>query len=478
MKGPIDAASLLVTTGNGAVLLGERSRDIAFLGGYCAFPGGALEEADQRAAARLGLDPLLCCALRELAEETGLIVDGRRVRPLSAEERGRPLETLGLAVEADRFEPAGRWLTPDYSPVRFDTRFFLVDVEDWGDAAATPSEFEWVRFERAADWLDRWRRFELVLPPPTLLSLEALEHGASGAAARLRAIDTARWIEFEPVSGIRQLPLRTPTLPPAEHTNAYVIGHERLLVVDPATYELSQREMLLELIEQLGQKVQGILLTHHHRDHVGAANWLRRELGCPVLAHPITRDLIEGRISVDQTIDEGDRIELGRDRAGNELALGALFTPGHAPGHLVLDDLRPGAGALIVGDMVASIGTIIVDPTDGNMAEYLRQLRRLRALPQKILFPAHGQPILDGHRKLDAYVAHRSMREAKVLAALATKGPATAEELLELAYDDTPRSIWPLAERSCLAHLLKLVEDGRATRSKERFLLAPERVTS
>jgi glyoxylase-like metal-dependent hydrolase (beta-lactamase superfamily II) len=248
-----------------------------------------------------------------------------------------------------------------------------------------------------------------------------------------------------------------------------VIGHERLLVVDPATYELSERELLLELLETLGREVQGILLTHHHLDHVGAANWLRKQVGCPVIAHPITRDLIEEKIPVDETIEEGARIDLGADRAGNPFLLEVMFTPGHAPGHVVLDDLRPNAASLIVGDMVAAIGTIIVDPSEGSMAEYLRQLRRLRAMPQRILFPAHGPPIIDGHSKLDQYVEHRLMREEKVFAALSVKGPATAWDLLPLAYDDTPEKIWPLAERSCLAHLIKLVEDGRVTQRGERF---------
>lgn len=462
----VDAASILVTTRDGTVLLGERAESIQFLGGFCAFPGGALEEVDHQAAASLGVDPLVACALRETIEETGLTVDGRTVRAVDHET---PLASLDLKVDQMEIHPVGRWVTPEYSPIRFDTRFFLVVIDAPPDVSPRPREFAWARFAPAAEWLARWKRFELVLPPPTLLGLQALEYGTRGAPERLRAIDTEGWIDFEPISGIRQLPLRSPTLPPAEHTNAYLLGHERLLVVDPAPYELSEREQLLSLIEQLGKEVHGILLTHHHRDHVGAANWLRREIGAPVLAHPKTKALIEDRIRVDQSIEAGDRIDLGADRAGQPFLLGALHTPGHAAGHLVLDDLRPGGRSLIVGDMVAAIGTIIVDPSEGDMGEYIRQLKRLRGLPQKILFPAHGPPILDGHAKLDQYVRHRLMREEKVLAALKETGPSTAADLLPRAYDDTPKTVWPLAERSCLAHLLKLVEDGRARRDGHRF---------
>ena len=116
--------------------------------------------------------------------------------------------------------------------------------------------------------------------------------------------------------------------------------------------------------------------------------------------------------------------------------------------------------------MVAAVGTIIVDPDEGHMGTYIQQLERLRrSFPDGVLFPAHGPPIAAGHAKLDGYVAHRLGREAKVLAALeAHGGPATASQLLPRAYDDAPRGVWPLAERACLAHLVKLAEEGRARR--------------
>src|SRR5687767_4903070 len=178
----IDAAAILVTARDGTVLLGERSMQMAFLGGYCAFPGGALEEADRRAGARLGIDPLICCAIREMIEETGIVVDGARVRPVREEERDLPLEELGVRIEGKRFEHCARWIPPDYAPIdyRFDTRFFLFETEE--TCGVVPREFAWARFEKASSWLDRWKRFEIILVPPTLLGLQALEHGSRGAA--------------------------------------------------------------------------------------------------------------------------------------------------------------------------------------------------------------------------------------------------------------------------------------------------------
>jgi glyoxylase-like metal-dependent hydrolase (beta-lactamase superfamily II) len=120
--------------------------------------------------------------------------------------------------------------------------------------------------------------------------------------------------------------------------------------------------------------------------------------------------------------------------------------------------------------MVASIGTIIVEPDDGgDMAVYLDSLRRLRKLGAAPLLPAHGPPVIDkrdANGKLDFYVQHRLEREAKVLAALSAK-PRAVEELVPPAYPEVPPQIWPLAARSLLAHLYKLEKEGRARRYED-----------
>jgi ribonuclease/clavin/mitogillin len=93
---------------------------------------------------------------------------------------------------------------------------------------------------------------------------------------------------------------------------------------------------------------------------------------------------------------------------------------------------------------------------------YLDSLRALLARPDSALLPAHGPVISDGAAKLREYIAHRTMREDRVVAALAGQADASATELVASAYSDTPRVLWGLAERSLLAHLDKLVREGRA----------------
>jgi ribonuclease/clavin/mitogillin len=88
----------------------------------------------------------------------------------------------------------------------------------------------------------------------------------------------------------------------------------------------------------------------------------------------------------------------------------------------------------------------------------------------KTIYPAHGPPIPDGPAKLDEYLQHRAWREQKVLAALSSKAQALSE-IVPKAYDDVAGFVLPIAERSTLAILNKLVAEGRVRRDGEAFAL-------
>jgi len=116
-----------------------------------------------------------------------------------------------------------------------------------------------------------------------------------------------------------------------------------------------------------------------------------------------------------------------------------------------------------VGDMVASVGTIVIIPGDGDMKIYLEQLARLDSKGATLALPAHGDPIDDPSAALQRYIAHRLGREARVLAAVNAAGGngSTDVDLVPVAYADTPVSAWPYALFSLRAHLIKLVAEGR-----------------
>lgn len=258
---------------------------------------------------------------------------------------------------------------------------------------------------------------------------------------------------------LRRFPVRSPTLPPATHTNVYVVGHHDLILIDPASPSPEEQARLLLFLDDLartGLSPKAVLLTHHHHDHIAGAASLCQALNLPLLAHPETLRRLPSRLRQGHPLNDGDRLPFSPNQDG----LQVLHTPGHAPGHLCLFD--PHSGDAIVGDMVASIGTILIDPEDGgDMRTYLAQLARLRDLPPARLWPAHGAAILQPHEHLSFYINHRLLREQKVLAAL-HRGPAPLLDLLPLAYDDTPEAVYPLAARSLRAHLDKLQAEGRA----------------
>jgi glyoxylase-like metal-dependent hydrolase (beta-lactamase superfamily II) len=247
--------------------------------------------------------------------------------------------------------------------------------------------------------------------------------------------------------GIRVLALRTPTLPPAADTNVYLVGPDAgpVAVVDPGSPYPDQQAILDSVLDTI--PVARILLTHHHGDHIGGAAHLAERWGVPIAAHAKTAARLEGTLSINEQLADGDVVH----------GATCVHTPGHAEGHLVFEL----GDTAIAGDMVAGIGTILIDPDEGDMGEYLASLERMRSRDERVLLPAHGPPIRDGAAKLTQYLAHRLMREQRVVGALAG-APQSAAQLVETVYSDTPRFLWGLAERSLLAHLAKLVRDGIA----------------
>jgi endoribonuclease LACTB2 len=255
--------------------------------------------------------------------------------------------------------------------------------------------------------------------------------------------------------GIRVLALRTPTLPPAAHTNSYLVGPGRgpQLLVDPGSPYPDQQALLdrvLALEADAGRPLGLVALTHHHGDHVGGAAALATRWSVPIAAHRRTAERLAGKVAVARELVAGEVLDA--------FEVTCVHTPGHADGHLCFER----GEAAIVGDMVAGIGWILIDPVEGDMADYLASLAMLLARPATTLLPAHGPAIGDGPGKLREYIAHRTLREDRVLGALARRPVASLAELLPDAYADTPRALWPLAERSLRAHVDKLVKEGRA----------------
>jgi glyoxylase-like metal-dependent hydrolase (beta-lactamase superfamily II) len=252
------------------------------------------------------------------------------------------------------------------------------------------------------------------------------------------------------------LPAKSPTLPPATHTNAVLIGGTiagggDAILVDPATPWPEEQERFDRQLSAClgGHRITAIVCTHHHVDHVGDVERLRQKWHVPVWAHKLTAERVDFKI--DRLLEDGDVI------ACPPRKLRVVFTPGHAQGHICLFD--EDARMLIAGDMVAGVGSIIIDPPEGHMGTYLASLEKLIALEPRALVPSHGPLLVDGTGRLREQLEHRRKRQAAVLASVPVAPGTTISAIVQSVYGvDTPPAMWAFAERSVMAALELAVE--------------------
>lgn len=479
--GPRDAAAviLLDRPSDPLVYWVRRHARMAFQGNFHAFPGGQREPSDADIRVLNGVSDELgaacVAAVRELFEETGVLVV-RGAESLDSEQRSELrrrlndgtstfseiLDENGLTVDGALLGAAGRWVTPPFSPRRFDTYFFTAWLPEGQRVEQLNGELDHGEWLRPAEAVRLWEESRVLVAPPILHAMRTLAGGLEDLEARFAAIPEARGglvrrIEFRP--GILLFPVRTPTKPPATHTNCYVVGDREVVIIDPASPYDDEREALDafvdELIQAEGRRIREIIASHLHPDHIGGIAHLAERTGVPVAAHRLTAEALEGKLKVDRWIEDGERMTL----AGNpEITLRAIHTPGHARGHLCFFEERH--RALLTADLIVGLGTVVIDPPEGNMLDYLASLAKVRALEPSVIFGAHGPAVGDPIAKIDEYVAHRLEREQQIVAAIAA-GERTPEGIVSRAYTDVPEKLHALAARSVIAHLEKLRDEGR-----------------
>ncbi len=483
MKRPRLAAGVVVRRrGDGAVLLGARTEHARSWPGTLAFPGGAVDDDDHLlplvSAAHGESAAFRGAALREAFEEAGLVSlarsDGSRaddavvddvVRRLRRGERLiEVLAASALALDDRPMHDLGAWLTAEGS---FLVARFFIPVDETPVMVEPPTrELTDVGFKLPQALMLGWRDGSVFLPPPIRIQLARLAAlSAADAADDQRVAAVLRTHPDEPerrrrdlLQGVVIMDPKTPTLWPATTTNCVVLGCGDVLLVDPATPYPQERAAFDELLAVTleGRRVQGIVLTHHHLDHVGDAERLRALHGCPVYAHALTVDQVD--VEVDVVINDGHVFELDGGGHGPDRRFEVVFTPGHARGHVCL--FEPSLRLLVAGDMVAGVGSILIDPPEGHMATYLASLDLLMGLQPRSLIPAHGPLLTDAMERLQHHKAHRLARETRVLQAIGA-GAATLEAVVTTAYGpDTPGPMLVFAARSVLAIVEKLREDG------------------
>ncbi len=488
---PRPAVSVMLTRG-GQVLLVRRSPRLKAFANLWAFPGGTVSKGDWDIPVRNAPDAetgaRVAAAVREVFEETGIFL-GTGGRPLLAPERDGLRKTLlageiglpevlagfGADIDASHFVSVEELVTPESAPFRFDTLFFRLPLPEGMEPSVWPGEIVDAAMLSPQAALRRWRDGAMALAPPIIGLLERWSPDDRVFRDRNREEGRLRpAVRYSP--GIAVIPCRTRTLPPATHTNAILIGKSRRYLVDPAAEDTAERRMLFEMVDRQlgpGDRLEAVLVTHHHRDHIGSVSAASSRYRVPVGAHPETLARIPAPPGGVMELGEGHALDLGDAPDGSSgWALGVRFVPGHAPGHLAFVDSR--YGAMMVGDMVSSLSSILISPEDGDLGQYLDSLRRLAAECRGIVYPAHGVPVVAGDELLDGQLRHREAREAKLLDALES-APARLRDLGLRVYPpaEIPRRgpARKLAEVALTAGLLKLEREGRAAHDGGKWRL-------
>ncbi|WP_394326428.1 NUDIX hydrolase [Thermobifida cellulosilytica] len=209
---PRDAATVLLVRRAGGglqVYLLRRAPSMRFAPGVYAFPGGSVDPRDRdhrirwtgpppREWARaLGADEaqaraLVCAAVRETFEESGVLLAGPSAAEVVADTRGDDweedrralvdrslsfaefLDRRGLVLRADLLRPWSRWITPALEPRRYDTRFFVAVLPSGQQTRDVGGEADLVAWTAPEEAVRGWRAGQMAMLPPTVANLNSL----------------------------------------------------------------------------------------------------------------------------------------------------------------------------------------------------------------------------------------------------------------------------------------------------------------
>lgn len=239
----------------------------------------------------------------------------------------------------------------------------------------------------------------------------------------------------------------------------------------------------MEVLGNLGgAKLKYIIITHHHYDHSSGAHRLREATGAQIVVHKdeetlllnpdlssadveIPEDQKEARERAKQWLAEAAkatpdvRVEDGDVLNVGSLRLRCVHAPGHTAGHLCI--LLEDDNVLFAGDNVLGVGTAAISPPPhGDMAEYIRSLRKMQSLGAALLAPGHGPVVKEPHRKIQELIDHRQQREDQIVGLLG-QGKDSVKSLLKAIYPELDKRLMNMAQGQVLSHLHKLQSEGK-----------------
>lgn len=484
---------------------------------------------DSEAAQHLGLSEgainYWIAAIRECFEEVGILYanysedskksqnDLAMFRSEKRDELARgeinfhqALKEENLQLEIDKLQYFSRWVTHAGSPRRYDTRFFIARMPEGQSAQHDGGELVDHRWLTPNEALKLSGEGKLNLMFPTQKTIEKLAEfsevegalnyarsnlpvtpmtprvsiGSEGnklllpgdyAYAEAGKLDPRQLgtVSYEIKAGepvqldrrVIRLTAPNPSVMTGPGTNTYIIGDhvEGFVVIDPGPRDQSHIDLIKDLTSS---QIKSIFCTHTHADHSPGAQLLSSQLGVSVIGRlPTYSDRQDQSFQPEKQPNNGDKLNLGA------LSFSVVHTPGHASNHLCF--LFHEASMLFTGDHIMQGSTVVINPPDGDMTDYFDSLHRLYDHQFDWIAPGHGFLMDNPHEVIDRLLIHRQKREMKIFNALLSSGEGTLDDLVVHAYDDVDEQLYPLAKRSLLAHLIKLLKEGRVSESGENW---------
>ena len=269
---------------------------------------------------------------------------------------------------------------------------------------------------------------------------------------------------MEIAPGVHSIPVATSGFMGVYAPNVYLVVGGEAALIDSGHYDREAIKTRLEYIEALAPlRLAYILVTHPHPDHIGGCRIIREATGAQIVIHSLGADQSENyQVTADTLVDDGDTMDIGGVR------LEVIHTPGHTPSSICFY-MKEGE-ILFTGDHIVGFGTSVIEAPDGDMAQYIDSLKKLLNYRIRLICPGHGPLVREPERKIEELIAHRLEREQQILSCLG-QGKRSVTEIVAEIYPELDRRLVELAVMQVLAHLGKLVQEGKVAISGEEYTL-------
>ena len=262
-------------------------------------------------------------------------------------------------------------------------------------------------------------------------------------------------------SSVHRITAPNPGLMTGPGTNTYIIGEKKFLIIDPGP---DIPEHIENILNFTNGDIDLILATHTHPDHSPAAKILKKATGASVIGRlPPNLPDQDLTFEPDYELEDGDTVTI------EDKILQVVSTPGHASNHICLYDAEH--RCLFSGDHIIEGSSVLINPPDGDMKSYLNSMEKIETFDINYIAPAHGGIIDNPHEAIKQTINHRLEREQKIRESLRLHPKIKLSDLVKYAYDDTGTEIHFLAERSLLAHLLKLKKENIVIMDENKWCL-------